>query len=138
PALHALPGCAEVPVIVVAPYEDRDCIGRALAAGAADHLLSPVDHDEFRTRVGNLLRLRHPPAMPEVAEDEPPVPWAERAAAPPLPEVHERLLHMLDAIPAMVCATAADGRYVFVNREFAAFVGKRARQLVGRRPVEAS
>src|SRR5580692_8685540 len=30
---------AEVPVIVVAPYEEREAIDRALGAGAADHLL---------------------------------------------------------------------------------------------------
>jgi PAS domain S-box-containing protein len=137
PALHALPGCGDVPVIVVAPYEDRDCIGRALAAGAADHLLSPIDHDEFRTRIGNLLRLRRLSASSaQPVEQEPPAARTDRQPAPILSEAHERLLHVLDAIPAMVCATDRDGRYVFVNREFAAFVGKRARQLVGRRPSE--
>ncbi|HEV2187277.1 MAG TPA: response regulator, partial [Stellaceae bacterium] len=51
--LHSDPGCMEVPAIVVAAFEERDCIERALAAGAADHLLSPVDHREFQTRVSN-------------------------------------------------------------------------------------
>ena len=55
--LHGEKTCAAVPVILVVPSEERDCINRALAAGAADHLLSPVDHDEFRTRARNLLRL---------------------------------------------------------------------------------
>jgi len=139
PQFHALPGCAALPIVVVAPYEDRDCIARALAAGAADHLLSPVDPNEFRTRLGNLLRLRErarPAPVPAPVEARV-VPWEEPRPRSPLPEAHERLLRVLDAIPALICATGADGRYVFVNRHFAEFVGLRPRQLVGRRPQEA-
>ena len=56
--------CAGVPVVVVAPYEERGSIDRALGAGAADHLLSPIDHREFRTRAKNLLALaRYEAAM---------------------------------------------------------------------------
>jgi two-component system, cell cycle sensor histidine kinase PleC len=129
--LRAVPGCADTPVVVIAPYEDRDCIDRALGAGAADHLLSPVDHHEFRTRIGNLLRYRH------VAEPPPPLPTEEPRPRFDVREAHERLLRVLDAIPAMVCATGADGRYRFVNHPFAEFVGRRAKQLLGRSPVEA-
>jgi PAS domain S-box-containing protein len=129
--LRAVPGCAEVPVVVIAPYEDRDCIDRALAAGAADHLISPVDHHEFRTRIGNLLRYRQPAAAP------PPPPPEEPRVRVDLSEAHERLLRVLDGIPAMVCATGADGRYRFVNHAFAEFVGRRAKQLLGRGPAEA-
>src|SRR5262249_1736343 len=129
--LRAAPGCGDIPVVVIAPYEDRDCIDRALAAGAADHLISPVDHHEFRTRIGNLLRYRSPapaPAPPPVEEARPRFDVAE---------AHERLLRVLDAIPAMVCATGPDGRYRFVNHPFAEFVGRRAKQLLGRGPAEA-
>ncbi|HEX5319265.1 MAG TPA: ATP-binding protein [Stellaceae bacterium] len=125
--LQALPGCFDIPAVVIAPYEDRDCIDRALAAGAADHLLSPVDHHEFRTRIGNLLRYRRRPEPP--ADDG--------IRRPGLSEANERLLRVLDAVPAMVCATGADGRYLFVNQHFAEFIGRRAKQLVGRRPAEA-
>ncbi len=52
---HAL---AEVPIIVVTVYEDREYCYRALEAGATDFLLSPVDHLEFRARAHNLLTLR--------------------------------------------------------------------------------
>jgi PAS domain S-box-containing protein len=126
--LRAVPGCGETPVVVIAPYEDRDCIDRALAAGAADHLISPVDHNEFRTRIGNLLRYRRIAAPPPTEEPRPRFDVAE---------AHERLLRVLDAIPAMVCATGADGRYRFVNHPFAEFVGRRAKQLLGRGPAEA-
>ncbi|HVC53456.1 MAG TPA: ATP-binding protein [Stellaceae bacterium] len=130
PRLRAVPECIDVPVVVVAPYEDRDCIGRALAAGASDHLLVPIDHHEFRTRIGNLLR--QPPSLGAASRTEP----AEEPF-PALRDAHERLLRVLDAIPAMVCATGCDGRYLFVNRAFAEFVGRRARQLVGRSPLDA-
>ncbi|HXP06640.1 MAG TPA: ATP-binding protein [Stellaceae bacterium] len=140
--LHSDPGCAEVPAIVVAAFEERDCIDRALAAGAADHLLSPVDHREFRTRVGNLLRLRDYEQVkrrPAIASLE-----AVPTQPPPAPRQtgnfgreHERLLRVIDAVPALVCATDRDGRYIFCNQRFAAFVGMRTSRLIGRQPLEA-
>jgi PAS domain S-box-containing protein len=127
--LHDEKGCADVPVIVVAPYDERDCIGRALVAGAADHLISPIDHREFRTRAGNLLLLRRY----QLAAREEPAP----TAAAGLSQAHERLLRVIDAVPAMICATDGDGRYIFCNQRFASFVGLRPGRLIGRRPVEA-
>src|SRR5215475_14766215 len=38
---------AEIPVIVITIYEERDFRMRALEAGATDFLNSPVDHQEF-------------------------------------------------------------------------------------------
>ena len=142
--LYDEPRCSGVPVIVVAAYEERGCITRALAAGAADHLLSPVDHLEFRTRARNLLLLRR---YERTARDE----FASLEGMPArsaqhrsvgeqgggLPRAHERLLRVIDAVPAMVCATDGDGRYIFCNHQFAAFVGSRPARLVGRRPLEA-
>jgi PAS domain S-box-containing protein len=135
--LHGEPGCAGVPAIVVAAFEERDSIDMALAAGAVDHLLSPVDHREFRTRVGNLLRLRghEQPRPPATA------PLDAAASQPPgeasLSRAHERLLRVIDTVPALVCATDRDGRYIFCNQRFAAFVGLRPSRLIGRQPLEA-
>ncbi len=56
--VRRLPALAEVPIIVVTIYEDRDYRYKALEAGATDFLLSPVDHLEFRARARNLLTLR--------------------------------------------------------------------------------
>jgi len=127
--LHDEKDCAEVPVIVVASYEERAAIDRALGAGAADHLLSPVDHREFRTRATNLLALRR---YEQAARDE-----AAPRGATGLSPAHERLLRVIDAVPALVCATDGDGRYIFCNHRFASFVGLRPGRLIGRRPVEA-
>jgi two-component system cell cycle sensor histidine kinase PleC len=65
---RALPGCADIPVIVVTAYEDREYRYRALEAGATDFLLSPVDHHEFITRARNLLNLRRQIIAREAAE----------------------------------------------------------------------
>ncbi|HTZ35368.1 MAG TPA: ATP-binding protein [Stellaceae bacterium] len=127
--LHDERGCGEIPVVVVAAADERDAIRRALAAGAADYLLSPIDPVEFRLRVRNLLRLRR---YEHSARE------SEAAREPPsLPRAHERLLRVIDAVPAMVCATDGDGRYIFCNHRFASFVGLRPGRLIGRRPLEA-
>ncbi len=47
----------DLPIIVITAYEDQDFRYRALEAGATDFLLSPIDHREFRTRAGNLLKM---------------------------------------------------------------------------------
>ncbi|MBV8777169.1 MAG: PAS domain-containing protein [Alphaproteobacteria bacterium] len=126
--LHGEPGCGEVPVVVIAPQDERECVDRALDAGAADHLAIPIDPLEFRARARNLLLLRR---FEEAAQAAPP------GAAAALPQAHERLLRVIDAVPAMICATDGDGRYIFCNQRFAAFVGERPGRLIGRRPAEA-
>jgi signal transduction histidine kinase len=63
-----LSGCADVPVIIVTAYEDRDHRYRALEAGATDFLSSPVDHHEFVVRARNLLALRQQRLAREAAE----------------------------------------------------------------------
>ena len=67
-AFRGLPGCIDVPVIVVTAYEDRDHRYRALEAGATDFLSSPVDHREFVVRARNFLSLRRQRIAREQAE----------------------------------------------------------------------
>lgn len=66
--LRLLSSSADVPVIVVTAYQDRDFRYRALEAGATDFLNSPVDHHEFVTRARNLLTLRQQKLAREAAE----------------------------------------------------------------------
>ena len=127
--LHDEAGCAEVPVVIVAGLDDRAAIDRALDAGAADYLVSPVDHREFRTRVQNLLALSR--YARSARED------AASHGTNGLSYAHERLLRVIDAVPALVCATDGDGRYIFCNHRFASFVGLRPGRLIGRQPIEA-
>jgi PAS domain S-box-containing protein len=120
---------ADVPVIVVAGFDERPYIDRALGAGAADHLLSPIDPREFLIRAGNLLALRRYERAARCTSGS-----RERGD---LSHAHERLLRVIDAVPALVCATDDDGRYIFCNHRFASFVGLRPGRLIGRRPLEA-
>ncbi len=55
---RAVPGCADVPLIMVTIVEDRRIRYEALEAGATDFLTRPIDHYECRARCRNLLTLR--------------------------------------------------------------------------------
>jgi PAS domain S-box-containing protein len=117
-ALRALPGGAEVPILVVTAHDDRSFRVRALDAGATDFLQSPIDHFEFVTRARNLLALGRQGA---VGLGEPAMePWRPEALA-----------QLLDTLPALVCATDTEGRCRYANQPFAASLGARPAELVG-------
>jgi two-component system, cell cycle sensor histidine kinase PleC len=138
--LRTEPGCAEVPVIVVGSDQDLDAIGRARAAGAADHMLVPIDQRDFHLRARSQLHRR--PVLAEVADDEPDsaddaTGDADRRSPEGSRRAYETLLRLIDVIPRMICVTGRDGRYLLVNRMYASFVGMPANRLIGKRPVEA-
>ncbi len=56
--LRADPRWAELPVVFVTAYSDRDARVRAKDAGGDDFLTKPVDESELLARVRNLLRLK--------------------------------------------------------------------------------
>jgi len=129
---------AEVPVIVITAYEDKDLRYRALEAGATDYLLSPVDHHEFRVRSRNLLTLRRQQILlkERALSLEEKIAIDEQRHQDALRNSHERLLRVIDAVPVMIGATDRNGRYVFVNECWAAFANAEGRTLIGRRPTE--
>jgi PAS domain S-box-containing protein len=135
---RARPHCAEVPVIVVAAHEDRELRDRALDAGAADCLTSPVDHREFHARARNLLALRRQQlsTQAKAAPLQKRILAEERRHSDAARQSHERLLRIIDAVPAMIAATDRDGRWIFVNNRFAALVGQRPSRLMGKHPTE--
>src|SRR5207244_10549640 len=113
---------ADVPVIVVGSADELDCIARARDAGANDHVLIPVAQPDFHMRASRqLLGQRAPPAARDPIE-----PPAEPAVDPDhrYPEgsrpAYDTLLRLIDVIPRMICVTGRDGRYLLVNRLFAA------------------
>ncbi|HYU14220.1 MAG TPA: PAS domain S-box protein, partial [Stellaceae bacterium] len=131
-------GGADVPVIVIGGAEELECIERAREAGAADHLLIPFDHRDFRLRAGRQLsphRRESSTGPPSVAAGQPT--GGAGRGSDGLRRVHEMLMRIVDIIPRMVCVTGKDGRYLLVNRRFASFVGARASRLIGQRPMEA-
>src|SRR5207302_7659609 len=99
-------------------------------------VLTPVDAADFRLRA--LRQLRRPStARSQAGEDaelvEPTID-ADRASPVASRQGHDTLLRLIDVIPRMICVTGRDGRYILVNRMFAAFVGVPARRLIGKRP----
>jgi len=136
--LREQPGCSDLPVIVVGSEADFDCIERARDAGAGDHLLIPVDHRDFRIRAGSqLLRERTLQSAPEESAPARDLAIeANRRYPERSRQAYETLLRLIDVIPRMICVTGPDGRYLLVNRLFAAFVGVPASRLNGKRPAD--
>lgn len=56
--VRSVPGCADVPIVVVTVLDDRSIRYEALEAGATDFLTRPIDQIECRARCRNLLTLR--------------------------------------------------------------------------------
>ncbi len=129
-----LPLCFDVPVVVVTVYEDRDFRYKALEAGATDFLISPVDHHEFRTRVRNLLMLRRQQEIirKRALTLEEKLVLTNRLRIEELQESRETLSHVIDTVPAMICATNAAGNCVFVNNNKCDFFRIDAKDAIGR------
>jgi diguanylate cyclase (GGDEF)-like protein/PAS domain S-box-containing protein len=116
-AFRALPGAADVPVVVVTVYEDRSYCYQALEAGATDFLLSPVDHVEFRARARNLLTLRKQQKLLEQRAHD------LRRELVSSSEQHEaalraselRLRRLIDTVPATISAVDRNGRLTLIN-----------------------
>ncbi|HMK67871.1 MAG TPA: response regulator, partial [Stellaceae bacterium] len=135
---RTLANCADVPVMVITAYEDKDLRYRALEAGATDYLLSPVDHHEFRVRSRNLLTLRHQQLLLRERANslEERMIEEERRHQDALRHSHELLLRVIDAVPVRVSATDKEGRFVFANESFARAIGRPVQAMIGRTPSE--
>ncbi|HYC15168.1 MAG TPA: response regulator, partial [Stellaceae bacterium] len=135
---RTLANCADVPVMVITAYEDKDLRYRALEAGATDYLLSPVDHHEFRVRSRNLLTLRHQQLLLRERANslEERMIEEERRHQDALRHSHELLLRVIDAVPVRVSATDKEGRFVFANESFARAIGRPVQAMIGRTPLE--
>ncbi|RXF72062.1 putative bifunctional diguanylate cyclase/phosphodiesterase [Hansschlegelia zhihuaiae] len=133
-----LPGCADVPVVVLTVYEERSFRLSALEAGATDFLQSPVDHHEFLTRARNLLKMRRQQLViasrAVKLEDE--LRTSERSRAQALRDSTERLAQVIDTVPALISAADRQGRCIFVNAHQAAIKGVGPADLLGRTAID--
>jgi diguanylate cyclase (GGDEF)-like protein len=122
--LRARPEGADVPVIVITAYEDRDFRLRALDAGATDFLQSPVDHQEFVTRGRNLLNLGQQQKLirgraENLARE---LERSEQSREIAIRDSRARLIQVIDTIPALISAVDEEGRRIFVNQYGAALL----------------
>ena len=115
--IRDLPSVGDIPVIIVTAHADREFRLRAFTAGASDFVQSPIDHAEFRMRVRNLLQLGiHQRLVRErAAALEQELRQTEAAREQVLRDSRERLVQVIDTIPAMISATDREGREIFAN-----------------------
>ncbi len=133
--IRATESLADVPVVVVTVYEDRDFCYRALEAGATDFLLSPVDHLEFRARARNLLALRRQRQLLARRAHELERALAERGGDF-RPSEEAIRASLLDGLPVAISTVDEQGRLAFVNRAYETLFGVDRTAVVGRRLVE--
>ncbi len=57
--LRMLPKCHDIPLVIVTGIEDREIRYQAFESGATDFLIKPIDHQECRVRIRNLLTMHH-------------------------------------------------------------------------------
>lgn len=117
------PVAADVPIIVVTAYEDREFRYRALDIGASEFLLSPVDGREFCIRARNILTLRrHQLAERErAAALESELDSALRRHAEELRRKEELLRRVVDTVPALISATGPKGTVRLLNSRHRAY-----------------
>ena len=113
---------ADVPVIVITAYDDREFRLRALEAGATDFLRTPVDHQEFVTRGRNILKLGQQQKIirSRANELQRELTRSEESLEITIRDSRSRLLQVIDTIPALISASDAEGRIVFENKHSAA------------------
>jgi len=128
--VRQVPTCPDVPVVVVTAYADHGYRIEALEAGASDFLRNPVDYVEFQTRARNLLRLgRHQRLMRDHAFSlEHELKESKKSHDQLLRDSRERLVQVIDTVPAMISATDTQGNCIFVNAYQSAVLGASARQ----------
>ena len=116
--LRRIPLGADVPVIVLTAYEDREFRLRALEAGATDFLQTPVDHQEFVTRGRNVLKLGEQQGLIRSRADalQRDLERTEQSLETAIRDNRMRLIQVIDTIPAVISASDAEGRCVFVNQ----------------------
>jgi diguanylate cyclase (GGDEF)-like protein/PAS domain S-box-containing protein len=131
---RSLPGCADIPVVVITVYDERSFRLSALEAGATDFLHSPIDHNEFITRARNLLKLRKQQLLLESRAHtlERELRRSERTRKAQLRDSRERLAQIIDTVPAMVSATDREGRCLFINACHAEAHGIDSTEVAGR------
>ncbi len=116
--LRSVPVSADVPVIVLTAYEDREFRLCALEAGATDFLQTPIDHQEFITRGRNVLRLGEQQGLIRSRADmlQRDLERTEQSLETAIRDNRTRLIQVIDTIPAVISASDAKGRCVFINQ----------------------
>ncbi len=137
-ALRTLPECGDIPIVIVTIYEDKEFRYNALQAGATDFLLSPIDHQEFRIRLHNLLQLReHQRAVRNHARSlERKIVEDSNNFLANIQELEGRLTQLIDAVPALISVSNTERQFLYVNEAWCDTYGLMRVYAIGRKPEE--
>jgi len=130
--------CDHTPMIVVTAYNEQSFRYDALRAGATDFLISPVDHEEFKARAGNLLTLR---VQQRIMQRRASMLKARlknrsRLQREELRESEDKFRLVMNTVPAMVSAFDRSGQCVYINNKQGLFLGVDP-EMVQEQPMEA-
>lgn len=131
---RSMPNGKDVPIVMVTSARRRQVCLEALSAGATEFLNSPVNEDDFLSRVGHLLRTyRKSHDLQEHAlELQQTRNMSRQRGLPQSSPEWLKLAYILDNVPVMVSAISPTGQCLFVNAMQAAFFGCEADDLTGK------
>ena len=120
---RAVPNGKDVPIVMVTSARRRKVCLEALRAGATEFLNSPVNQDDFITRVGHLLQLRRKSqdVRERAQEYKQTRRWSRQQGLLPGTPEWLKLVHVLDNVPVMLSAVSPMGQCLFVNAMQSAF-----------------
>ena len=106
-----------IPVVMVTALDDRESRLRGLEAGAEEFVTKPVDRNELRIRVRNLLRLKEfSDHLEQLVEERTAKLEAEIVERKRIEKEQARLVAIIEATPDMVATGDPNGHVLYYNR----------------------
>ena len=116
-ALKADAATKAIPVVMVTALDDRESRLRGLEAGAEEFVTKPVDRNELRIRVRNLLRLKElRDHLEQLVEERTGELKAEIVERKRIEKEQARLVAIIEATPDMVATGDPNGHVFYYNR----------------------
>ncbi len=115
-ALKASAATQAIPVVMVTALDDRDSRLRGLEAGAEEFVTKPVDRNELRVRVRNLLRLKEfSDHLEQLVKDKTAKLEAELLERKRIENEQARLVAIIEATPDMVATGDPRANALYCN-----------------------
>ena len=133
-ALKADPATHAIPLVMVTALDDRESRLRGLEAGAEEFVSKPVDRNELRIRVRNLLRLKE--FSNHLANHNRILETTVTARTADLRESERRLSDMLANVELVAVMLDREARITYCNEHLLRLTGWRREEVIGQSWVE--